>query len=202
MDMKDLISIYDNRWKQIQHLNELDVRSLVLAVTGLTGAVVSTKSSPNNSISPLLEAGLACLAAIVCAGGTYSAIRNRLGMEHAIAAIDFVETELNRELPGIFRFAGNYRAPSTMSKFFWRVFWSIRGPMILFFFAALVASVAIFAHGTYGVFGRPPYGLALSVSGGIIVSVFVTWLSVRRAWRDFPKLQVKVGTGNKSPSAD
>lgn len=200
MEKKDLISIYDNRWTQIQHLNELDVRSLVLAVTGLTGAVVSTRSSLNNSISPFLEGGLAVLAGIVCGGGTYSTIRNRLSMEQAITAIDFVEAELNRELQGIFPFAGNYRTPSTAYKFFRGVCLSIRGPIIFFFFAALVASVVIFAHGMYGFFGRPPHAHVLSLSGGMLLSMLITWWSFWRSWCDLKKMQVREERGNKSPS--
>jgi hypothetical protein len=131
MEAKDLISIYDNKWKQIYYLNELDVRSLVLVVTALTGAVVSMKGSPPFPV--LLEAGVAGLATIVCSGAIYSTIHNRISMEHALTAIDFIEAKLNGESSGLFRFAGNYQAPATMPTFVRRIALSVRGPVLVFF---------------------------------------------------------------------
>jgi len=169
MEPKALISIYDNRWKQIQHLNELDLRSLVLVVTAVSGAVVSERASPHFPV--ILEVGVACLATVVCAGGIYSTTDNRIGMDYALAAIDFVETELNRELPGLFRYAGNYRAPGTMWKFVKRIARSIRGPILAFFAVGLTASIAVLAHGMFRISRPPPYERVLSVSAGVVVSV-------------------------------
>ncbi len=180
MDPKDLISIYDNKWKHIQHLNELDLRSLVLVVTAVTGAVVSAKATPPFSV--FLEAGVASLAIIVCAGGIYSTAHNRISMEHALAAIDYIETELNRGSPGLFQFAGNYRAPSKMSKFVARIARSIRAPILLFFAGALIASVATLAHGVFRAFGSPPYERALSVSVAVVVAALIVWLSLWSSW--------------------
>ena len=195
METKDLISIYDNRWKQIQHLNELDLRSLVLVVTAMAGAVVSGRASPPFPV------GVAVLAAVVCAGGIYSAIHNRISMEHALAAIDFVEAKLNRELPGLFRFAGNYRAPDSMSDFVRRIARSIRGPILLFFAVALITAVAALMDGIFCVSGKPPCERVLSVSVGVVVSVLVAWISFRSAWHSVQVFLPSKRTRDKNPDA-
>ena len=181
MDTKDLISVYDNRWNQIHHLNELDLRSLVLAVTAITGVVVSAKASPTFPV--LFMSAVACMGAVVCAGAIYSTIHNRISMEQALAAIDFVEVELNKKSPGLFQFAGKYQAPRTIGQFVKGVGLSIRGPILAFFAVALMASVAAFAHCVFAVCWMPLYERVLSATAGIAVSVLVTWFSFRFTWR-------------------
>lgn len=134
---EQLIALYEQRWSQVHHLDDLDRRSIVLVVTAITGAVAASQTVI--SFASGLGIALDLLALIICVGGIYSTIRNRVSMEYALSAIDFIESVLNERQVGLFPYAGNYRAPVDLSSFSRRVSFSIRGPIIMFFGTALVA---------------------------------------------------------------
>lgn len=186
MDNHNLIAICADRWKQIQHLNDLDLRSLVLAVTAVTGAVVSAKATPPFPV--ILEAGVALLASAVCAGGIHSTVHNRISMEYALAAIDFVERKLNEATPGLFPFAGNYSAPANRRQFILRILKSIRGPMVIFFSLALGVAFAAFCHAIFKLVTVPWFDeKLLAMAAGVAASIIVVVLLFGLAWSSAEK---------------
>lgn len=137
---EDLISLYEKRWQQIQSLNDLDQRTVVLVITAITGAVLSSPSVANLFVS--MQTALTILASIICIGGIYSIVRNRVSMEYPLFVIDFIEVILEHRQAGIFSYAGQYKAPANLRDFARRILFSIRGPFILFFCAALIILVS------------------------------------------------------------
>ena len=198
IDSEQLIALHGERWSQVHHLDDLDRRSIVLVVTAITGTVVANPSVIGAASRVQILLGL--LTVIVCFGAIYSTIRNRVSMEFAISTIDFIEYVLDKRQASLFPYAGTYRAPRSLIGFSRRVFFSIRGPIIMFFGFALgyivwsLVARAIPRH-------RLGFMLSILVSC-IIVLLIVAWClnnnwkhgrsmfdRVNEAWADRSQVQ-------------
>jgi hypothetical protein len=137
MTDESLVSLYADRWAQIHHLDELDLRSVVLVVTATTGAVISLRGSLE--VTTGIQVSLVVLSLVVCLLGLNTCIRNRVSFEYAISAVDAIEAVIHGRRIELFGYAGGYHPPRTFRRFVTTTLASIRGPIIGFFSAAAIA---------------------------------------------------------------
>lgn len=138
-----LIALRWERWQEVHHLDDLDRRSIVLVVTGVTGVILAQHAVLASFVRA--QALVAVLSAILCIGSIYSTVRNRVTMIYAIWTIDYIDVIFNHRQSGLFAYAGNRGAPRSLGAFAKGLLFSIRGSIVLFFAVVLGYSLWLIA---------------------------------------------------------
>ena len=182
-DLEAAVSLYDNRWTQIRHLDELDSRYLVLAVTALAGAAASAN---NVVFSRPVQALIAALAAVVCLGASYSVTRNRLSFILTMHSIEVIELRLHEWRHDLYPWVRPPQAPKTFRQFADGILWSIRGALLAFFGLALAGIVTIVGRRIYpGVVGGWFTAAAFGVTLAGLAICFCLWHNWSRGRQRF-----------------
>jgi hypothetical protein len=156
LENKELLTLYQEQWTQIRHLDNLDFRTLTILpiVIGiLTVGIGFIKTSQNNVpnfvyiISAIIFIGISLM-------GCYSTFRNWLCYMRRMSIISALENALDLVSNKIIMKSVQFNPPKTFWKFHISLIKSIRFPLLLFY--AVIGGIGVYlifqSHSSYCLF--------------------------------------------------
>ena len=144
LSSEDLISLYKEQWKQIRHLDLLDIRLLTLlpivtAIITIAIKIISSKITQNteDGFLPSILSSLFFSCSVIILGisitGCYTTLRNWLCYMRRFSILTALEKELKLVEKNIVGKSMQFNPPSNLKAFLWKFIQSIRFPLALFY---------------------------------------------------------------------
>jgi len=174
------VNLYQERWLQMRHLDNLDLRYLVLAATGVMAAAGVIDKVPDSPSTHLL---VGLLGLVACMGAFFTTAHNRVSMLLALHSINELEKWLDSDPPSVFPWAGGFSPPTSFRAFSKGLLLSIRGPLLILYFSGAAGILAFIGHRSWLRHHSVPKGI--SVGGAfVIVICYAIWV----LWRNYSAL--------------
>ena len=178
LNEESLISLYQEQWVQIRHLDSLDFRNMTLLPIVVSVLTVGTGYlSKSNPQVPSYVLTFALVVIGLSFSGCYTTFRNWLCYMRRFSILTSLEKQMHMVENGIILKSIQFKPPNNYWEFSWSLVKSIRFPLTVFYAVLGGCGVLIFNKNT------DPYFTLLSII--IIFIIFsycnvITWLSLKK----------------------